>query len=140
MKGSYGKVLICFQYAVDMVLIMCTIMIFRQTKYMQNYDLGFDKKNIVWLESKFDASQKVALRDQLMTIPGVSGVCFADGDPGHLVVGMGFCHKDKLVFVQRFSADTSFFRVLNIQYVPTGMNGVREGVYLNRTAVVAVRV
>ena len=44
---------------------------------MKNYDLGFTKDNLVWLENKIQASQKEALKNELSRIPGVEKMSYA---------------------------------------------------------------
>ncbi|NDV56606.1 ABC transporter permease [Bacteroides sp. 519] len=46
-KGSFIKALVCVQFFIAIVLIVCTVVMFKQLKYMQNQDLGFEKENII---------------------------------------------------------------------------------------------
>ncbi len=44
------KSLVIFQFIVSIFLVIASITIYRQVGYMKNCDLGFDKKNIIYLE------------------------------------------------------------------------------------------
>lgn len=134
-RGIYGKVLICFQYVVTIILLVCTIVTVRQTQYLQNFDLGFDKDHVVWLENRVDARQYASLRSEFMKIPEVRGVSFVCGDPMSGGSNNSFDYKDKPVSFQEFRVDTAFFRLMNLRVTPTGLADNGQGVYLNETAV-----
>ena len=46
---SFRKVLVTFQFAISIILIIATGIVFWQMRYMQNKILGFDKEHIVSL-------------------------------------------------------------------------------------------
>jgi putative ABC transport system permease protein len=48
-KGSTGRLLIVFQFIVSVFLIIATVIIYQQRKYIQNKDLGYDMENILVL-------------------------------------------------------------------------------------------
>jgi putative ABC transport system permease protein len=58
---SFRKVLVTIQFAISIILIICTAIVFSQMKYMQNKALGFDKEQIITLpyvtalNDKYDA-------------------------------------------------------------------------------------
>jgi putative ABC transport system permease protein len=58
---SFRKVLVTVQFAISIILIICTAIVFSQMKYMQNKALGFDKEQIITvpyvtaLNDKYDA-------------------------------------------------------------------------------------
>lgn len=134
-KGTYGKLLICFQYTVTIILIICTLVIFRQTKYIQNYDLGFDKENVVRLQNRVSPSQKEFLRSEFMKLPEVTMVSFVQGDPTDGGNNNSFNYKDKAVSFQTFKIDTFFFKMMDIHVTPTDAAKSGGGIFLNRTAV-----
>lgn len=108
-KGVYSKALICFQYTVAIALVVCTAVIWRQTDFMRNYNLGFDKENIIWMENQVSGAQKMALRSEFEKIPGVVGVSFVCGSPVDGGNNNSFSYKDKALSFQEFKVDTAFF-------------------------------
>jgi len=46
-KGTFIKALVCVQFVIAIILIICTSTMFKQLHYMQNQDLGYDKENII---------------------------------------------------------------------------------------------
>ncbi len=46
-KSSLRNSLVVFQFAISVALIISTLIIYRQLKFIQNLDLGFNKENII---------------------------------------------------------------------------------------------
>lgn len=134
-KGVYGKALICFQYTVAITLIICTLIIQKQTGFMRSYDLGFAKENVVWLDNRIEATQKDALRSEFERIPGVAGVSFVAGSPIDGGNNNSFNYQDKPVSFQVFKVDSAFFNMLDIEITETGVAESRAGIWVNETAV-----
>lgn len=132
-RSVYGKALICFQYVVAIVLMICTLVIIRQTGYLLHYDLGFDKENVVWMEARITPSDEDALRNEFYKIPGVAKVAFAAGTPLDGGNNNTFLYDNKTFSFQVFIVDTSFFSLFDIHVEPTGID--QEGIWLNQTAV-----
>ena len=42
-----GTVLVVFQFSISIALIICTSIVFKQMKYIQNKDLGLTRENVV---------------------------------------------------------------------------------------------
>jgi len=53
-KGSAGslfrKVLVITQYTISVIMIICTLVVFRQLNYLKSMDQGFDQRNVVSLQ------------------------------------------------------------------------------------------
>lgn len=53
-QGSAGnmfrKVLVIFQFAISAIMIICTLVVYRQLNYMKTMDQGFDQQNVIGLE------------------------------------------------------------------------------------------
>jgi putative ABC transport system permease protein len=48
-KGWLRKVLVVFQFSISIFLISSTLFIFRQVSYMQNRDLGYNQKDLLYV-------------------------------------------------------------------------------------------
>lgn len=86
-SGKYGRALrnglVVFQFAISIILIICTIIVNRQMRYMLGDKLGFRKDHIIEIKQSFlirDRSK--AFRDQLAGIAGVERVSAASNLPG----------------------------------------------------------
>ena len=49
-KSSKRRNLVIFQFAVSIILIISIIVIFKQTRYMKNKNLGFDKEHLLYIK------------------------------------------------------------------------------------------
>lgn len=53
-QGSAGslfrKILVVIQFAVSVLMIICTLVVFRQLNYLKSMDKGFDQKNVIGLQ------------------------------------------------------------------------------------------
>jgi putative ABC transport system permease protein len=53
-QGSAGslfrKILVVIQFTVSVIMIICTLVVFRQLNYLKTSDQGFDQKNVVGLQ------------------------------------------------------------------------------------------
>ena len=53
-KGSGGamfrKILVVIQFTVSVIMIVCTLVVFRQLKFLKSMDQGFDQKNVIGLQ------------------------------------------------------------------------------------------
>lgn len=80
MKGTYytgslffRKLLIIIQFAISVVLIICTIVVYKQLQYIRHKDLGLDKNNIIYFPLR-DFSNFIPFKEALKTLPGVEYV------------------------------------------------------------------
>jgi putative ABC transport system permease protein len=70
---SFRRVLVTAQFAISIILIICTVIVFRQLSYMQKKSLGFDREHLVTmpypgaLNGKFE-SFRTALLDNSYVI------------------------------------------------------------------------
>lgn len=72
----FKKAMVVIQFSVSILLVVCTIIINHQLRYMRNSYLGFEKKNtiVVPINSESGRRQYEAAKNELLTYPGVMGV------------------------------------------------------------------
>ncbi len=85
--GSMSKnmrgVLVVIQFTISIVIIIGSIIVYRQLNYVTKKDIGFDKENLIVIRrSDSFFRQREAFRDQLLQIPGVENVGFSRAVPG----------------------------------------------------------
>lgn len=134
-KSIYGKAFITFQYTVTIALLACSWIILKQTDFLRDKNLGFQKDNIVYTEYLGRIDQKGAIRNALLQIPGVQDVSLTWLSPLNGGSNQTFNYNGKPVSFQEFAVDSSFFNVFNVQMNPTGVAYSENGVYLNETAI-----
>ena len=79
------QVLVVLQFTVSTVLIIGTIVVYNQLRYMQSQDLGFRKDQTAVIkfygDSAVQANQE-RIRKELAVLPGVKGITFSSNEPG----------------------------------------------------------
>lgn len=82
-NGIIRKVLVVFQFAISILLIVGTIIMYRQIKYMQNKDLGFNKDQILVIDKPDDLATKlISFKETVRGIPGVLNIVSSSAVPG----------------------------------------------------------
>jgi len=85
-KGGNGikKILVVFQFAVTIVLLIATAVIYTQFNFIRNKDLGFKRDVMVNVYMWNDASGRVStdFYHRLKGLPGVKDLCLSDHVPG----------------------------------------------------------
>jgi putative ABC transport system permease protein len=82
-KASYlRKGLVILQFSISIILIAGTIIVNLQLKYLRNYNMGFDKENMIVLPAygKVGNNYKT-IKNELRSIPGVLSVTAGRGAP-----------------------------------------------------------
>lgn len=128
-KGVYSKLLICVQYTAAIVLTICTIVLMKQTHFMEHYDMGFNRNNLVRFSYVLDGSQKEVLRNEVKKLAGVKEVAFTCGDPLDGGNNYSFDYEGKQLSFQTFRVDTAFFRMLGLKTVATGLQNTEGKSY-----------
>jgi putative ABC transport system permease protein len=86
-QGSAGslfrKVLVVIQFTVSVVMIICTMVVFRQLNFLKTMDKGFDQKNVISLElNERMVSECKLLKQMLLEDPNIKSVTATDNPVG----------------------------------------------------------
>jgi putative ABC transport system permease protein len=122
--SRFRSVLVVFQFSISIMLIIGTIIIFNQHKYMQNKDLGFDKHNLLAIAIQND-EVRVGLesyKQELMNIRGVVSAGASSMVPGEMYLfNIGTYPegypKDQMVRMDNFLVDYGFLDTFGIEVV-----------------------
>lgn len=133
-KTVYNNIFITFQYTITIILLVCSLLIIKQTRFLRNYNLGFNRENIIHLPYLADASKKATVKNVLQQIPSVQSVSVTWGSPLDGGSNQSFNHNGKPVSFQEFRVDSTFFSVFGIKIKPTKVAYSKNGVYLNEKA------
>ena len=90
LKGSFGTAskgmtfrvgLICFQFIVSLILIICASFVTMQRQYMLHYDMGFDRSNLIQVNTSSKiAAMRESATSELKNNPEIKDVTFASGN------------------------------------------------------------
>ncbi len=125
-KSSIGEVwarkgLVIFQFTITIVLIVAVMVIHRQTQYLSNKPLGYNRDNVILFSQDGGISERrETFFNELRKIPGVVHA----GGTNHGLVGSvssnpdlgwdGKSHEDQVVF-ERFFVDYDFYETMEFQ-------------------------
>jgi putative ABC transport system permease protein len=134
-KNTYSKGLIIFQYLIIVVLMVSAICINKQTRFMQRYDLGYNKDNILIIDEIDKVNNPNGFKPILESLSAVEHVCYVAGNPidGGNNRTVEYNHKN--ISFQVFKVDTSYFNMMGINIIPTGTAYSPDAIILNETAV-----
>ncbi|HMG91624.1 MAG TPA: ABC transporter permease [Chryseolinea sp.] len=81
---TYGirNVLVVFQFVISTVLIIATLIVYQQLRYLHQVNTGFDKNNIInLLHTKNLGSKGKAFKQELLQYPEISSASYANRLP-----------------------------------------------------------
>jgi putative ABC transport system permease protein len=120
--ARFRKVLIVFQFAASVVILIGAIVVSRQLRFIESFDLGLDRDQIVSLVNNLQLYGRMeAFKQDLESHPGILGVTYAgqrpldvgqtigvdwDGNPAPIPARIGY-----------LMADYDFFEVFGMDIV-----------------------
>lgn len=116
------KALIVVQFSISVFLIIYTVIILQQMKYMQTKDLGYDKDHVVVLPIGGKMWNNIkSLKDAFAQVSGVEGVTAAYETPEFVEWGDGITAIDEKgkheVSLNAMPVDLDFIKTLKMQLV-----------------------
>jgi len=125
---SIRKSLVVFQFTISMILILATMIVGLQLKYMQSEKLGFNQEHVLLINGNSDINKNLdAFSGELKKISGVQDVSLTWRSPFGTVVGNGFSIKsnpttsDDWHIVGGIAGDPHYIPTLGISLL-TGRN------------------
>ena len=144
-KGGFGirNALVTFQFAASIFLIIGTLMVNRQMRFLRNTDLGFEKGNVLVITSQPEFTDKFeSFRQEMLGNTMVREVTGTNGLPGYSFSNIGFRSQyvEQSFTLNIFVADESFDDVLGLEmaegrFFSNDFPSDTAGVILNETAV-----
>ncbi|MEO6252367.1 MAG: ABC transporter permease [Ferruginibacter sp.] len=125
--------LVVFQFTISTILIIGTLVVFKQLNFFRNANMGFDKENVVVLaNSNRLGNSEESFRQTISQLPGVSNASIANSIPTGNLFGDGYTpdqHGEQQVAkdinLASFIVDYDFIPTLKIQ-VLKGRNFSRD--------------
>jgi putative ABC transport system permease protein len=82
-NGNLRRVLVVFQFSVSILLIVGTMIMYRQIKYMLNKDVGFNKEQLIVINRADALGMKMkSFKEVVKNIPGVVNIASSTAVPG----------------------------------------------------------
>jgi putative ABC transport system permease protein len=82
-NGRLRRILVVFQFAVSILLIVGTMIMYRQIKYMLNKDVGFNKEQLIVINRAEALGTKMkSFKETVKNIPGIINISSSTAIPG----------------------------------------------------------
>jgi putative ABC transport system permease protein len=129
-KGQtlFRKSLVMFQFAVTVVMITASLVIYLQLNYVSNTDLGFDKKQVLsfHLDARSVREKVPALRNALLQNTNVQAVASAGNPIGNNNIGMMNYSVEKNGVLDEHS-ELAYGLTIDADFIPTMQIKLLEG-------------
>lgn len=117
-KSTFKNVLTVFQFAATIALIVVSMGIFKQIRYMENADMGFDKGNMLVINLNPELGQKFeTFRNKLMASPHIKQIACSLCVPGQVMNKNGFDVNGKNVGVWDWPVDDQYMDMMGFKIV-----------------------
>jgi putative ABC transport system permease protein len=129
MKASFGQILfkrslVIIQFIVSILLIVCTLIINQQLRFMRTAHLGFDREHMITVPIQSEAGRKQyeTIKNELMANPGVIGAtaCFRAPISGNVIATYGLpegLQREQAFHVYHNFVDMDYFDNFEIDLV-----------------------
>lgn len=140
------KGLVVLQFALSVLLIISTMIVYRQTIFFTNTDLGFVKEQVITFQARGGLEEKIeSFKNELRQLPGVVYATSGYGLPGDAYAGEAMIvpggNGDVQYPVNSFIGDHDYIKTLGMKLI-AGRDfsrdmgtDVREAFIINETAV-----
>ena len=146
-NSNFRNALVFFQFAISIVLLLGTIVVYEQLQFMRNTDLGLNKDNVLVINNANElGSQHEAFKQAVMNQSGVSSASYNDRLPAGksvLVRGLKTDAMEDYFPMQAFVGDynmisTLGFRIVEGRAFNEEIASDTSAVILNQSAVKAL--
>ena len=108
----FRKTLVTIQFVLSIILIVSTIVVFRQMQFMQNRDIGFVRENLFysWMQGDMAKNYKT-VRDRLLNESSIESVTMSTQLPidiGNSTMGLNWEGKDPELQILFTNIDVDF--------------------------------
>jgi len=117
---SLKKILVVSQFSIAVFLLITSFVVYRQTNFMMNKDLGFDSQNVMYASITSDKiSPFDQFRSKLLQNPEIEEACFSDYIP-FILPGGNDCSWEGVVgnekvFVRYYRISYDFFSTYQLK-------------------------
>jgi len=123
-SGMLRSVMVVFQFASSIILIVGTFVVYNQLHYMQNKKLGYEKEQVLMLENTYLLGNQIqAFKEAVLANPQfVSGTVSGylpvpSNRSNNATFPEGEINSDKATSMQQWDVDFDFIKTLGIKIV-----------------------
>ncbi len=121
-SSAFRKFLVVFQFSLTILLLICTLVVYRQLDYMQNKKLGYDKEHLVYMSIRGQMREQFdAVKQELLSHPNILAVTASANVPTY---GYSFSNSlwrwegqdpDEEILMRASFVDVDFLETLGIE-------------------------
>ncbi|GAB3822337.1 ABC transporter permease [Pontibacter rugosus] len=118
--ATFRKGLVIFQFVLSALLIVCTLVVYLQMRYIQNRNIGINRDNLVMLPLEGKLLERYSMvKAEILEIPGVVGVSASSQNPISTDSNTGDVdwkgkEADKSILVDVMDTDYDFISLMGI--------------------------
>ncbi len=117
-KGkNFRSILTVFQYTISVILIIATLVVFKQLHYVKTKDLGLNQEKVLYFFANTNKSKKKVLKEKLLQNPNIKSVAFANNIPGRVMMNQGFNTGDQSLNINSLPIDENFIDLFDIEII-----------------------
>ena len=120
-NGRLRRVLVVFQFTISILLIIGTLIMYRQIKYMLNKDVGFNKEQLLVINRAGALGTKTkSFKNAVKEIPGVINITSSYGVPGRNYSNNGYMiegRKDETFLIQTSYIDYNYLETYGMTLI-----------------------
>jgi putative ABC transport system permease protein len=120
-NGRLRRVLVVFQFSVSILLIIGTMVMYSQIKYMLNKDVGFNKQQLIVINRAEALGGKIkSFKETVKNIPGVVNISSSTAIPGRTNNNNGYLiegRKDETFLMTTSWVDYNFLETYGMTLV-----------------------
>lgn len=121
--GKIRNGLVIFQFAVSVILMVSTLVVYQQIQFIKNKDLGYNKEQLVIVEDVYASGTKVKLfKEEVKKLTNVKNASLTSflptpsnrSDQSYTLEGTS---SNDAVQMQKWDIDTDYLATLNIELI-----------------------
>ena len=116
---SVKKLFTVVQFTISIVLVICSMVIMQQVKYLKNTDTGVNKENIVMVPFSSPIGKNyAAFKSEIGSIAGIGRLATSQVAmyKGNDIMGVKPKNSDKMMFLPILSVDENFVDLLGLEW------------------------
>tara|TARA_R110002051_G_scaffold63132_5_gene114940 strand:- start:49064 stop:51496 length:2433 start_codon:yes stop_codon:yes gene_type:complete len=120
--GNIRSILVVFQFAVAVFLIVSTLVVYQQLKFIQNKDLGFNKEQVLLINDTFASGNQLdVFKEDVLKLSAVQSATISDFFPTPSSRSSSSFFEEKsmsqehAIQMQTWTVDLDYLSTLNIE-------------------------
>jgi hypothetical protein len=120
-RSSFRKILVIIQFSLSILLIIGTVVVYRQLHFMRNMKLGYDTENIIYVDLRGDTQQYYTeLKQELKRDQRIVNVTGTGHQPNYIGSKTGSVDwdgkdSDSRVFISKTGVDFDYVETMGIE-------------------------